>query len=302
MKTKTIDPQKVNIGVIYVILAAISWGLLGIFVRALNQAGFEAIQIVAIRAIGASVLLFLYLLIKDRQALKIRLKDLWVFLGTGIGSMVFFNFCYFGCINRTSLAVAAALLYTAPAFVAVLAGLCFREKVTGQGLLAIIMAIFGCMLTSGIMTHPGNIDGAGLLLGLGAGLGYALYSIFGKFAILRGYRSTTITFYTFLLAMLSTSFSLIDGRKVSDVQWRSPQFTGSVVCLVLISTIAAYLLYTKGIETIPAGTASVLASVEPVVATMISLLLFKETIFPDTFAGICFIILSAILSCEKKET
>ena len=82
-----------RIGTVSVLLAACLWGILGIFVRQLNAAGFDAIQVVAVRSVGAVILLSLYIFISDRKAFKIHWKDFWVSLGTGIGIMVFFNFC-----------------------------------------------------------------------------------------------------------------------------------------------------------------------------------------------------------------
>ena len=103
-----------------VILAGIFWGSMGIFVRKFEECGLGSLDIVAIRAITTMCILFLFLLFYNRSLLRIKLRDLWCFLGTGLLSIVFFNYCYFRAITMTSLSVAAVLLYTAPAFVMVL--------------------------------------------------------------------------------------------------------------------------------------------------------------------------------------
>ena len=102
-----------------VILAGILWGSMGIFVRKFEKCGLESLDIVAVRAIATTCILFFFLLFYNRSLLKIKFKDLWCFLGTGLLSIVFFNYCYFRAITMTSLSVAAVLLYTAPAFVMV---------------------------------------------------------------------------------------------------------------------------------------------------------------------------------------
>lgn len=284
-----------KLGIICVLIAAICWGMLGIFVRQLNTTGFSSIQIVAIRAFGASLILGLYFAVFDRAAFKIKLKDIWVFLGTGIGSMVFFNVCYFGSMTRTSLAIAAALLYTAPAFVGILAQIFLHEKLSRNGIIGIILAVIGCMMTSGIITQSGQMDLMGFLLGIGSGLGYALYSIFGKCAIKKGYKSSTTTFYTFLIAFVCTSFSIINSPitdKNSASSLLKTNILLSILGLIVVSTVAAYILYTKGLENVNAGTASVFASIEPVVATIISVTVFSEIISWDVIAGLCCILLS----------
>lgn len=287
--------HKINnkIGCLYIVIAACFWGMIGIFVREINQYGITSIQIVALRALGATIVLLLYLGIFKREKLRIKLADIWVFLGTGIGSMVFFNFCYFGAIARTSLAVAAALLYTAPAFVAVFARIFIKEPISKKRWITIVCVIIGCALTSGIFTGGLVVDLAGLMLGLGSGLGYALYSILGKIAIKKGYTNETITFYTFLFTMLSTVW-IFAGKDFRQVDF-APSLIGALAGLILISTVFAYLLYTKGLSVVNAGQAAVLASIEPLVATVIGILIYKEILHWDVGIGILMILLSTIV-------
>ena len=110
---------------LYIISAAVCWGLIGLFVRTLAAQGFSSMQIVALRSLAAAICVTLPLLQSGSAALRIRLRDLWLFVGTGICSLVFFNYCYFNAMQQTSLAVAALLLYTAPVFVMLMSLLCF---------------------------------------------------------------------------------------------------------------------------------------------------------------------------------
>ena len=93
-----------------VLIAGILWGTMGIYVRRLNNLGFTTIEIVAVRSVVTAVLLLVVLFFYNRELLKIRIKDIWCFVGTGILSIVFFNYCYFKAITMTSLSVAAVLL------------------------------------------------------------------------------------------------------------------------------------------------------------------------------------------------
>ena len=176
-----------------VILAGILWGSMGIFVRKFEECGLGSLDIVAIRAITTMCILFLFLLFYNRSLLRIKLRDLWCFLGTGLLSIVFFNYCYFRAITMTSLSV----LYTAPAFVMVLSYLLFHEKFTVRKSIALVLTFVGCVFVTGIIGSSQTLSGKGILIGIGAGFGYALYSIFGRFALKKGYDSFTISFYTF---------------------------------------------------------------------------------------------------------
>lgn len=292
--------MKSKLGTLYIVISAVLWGILGIFVRLFNSVGLMAMQIVALRSLGAVALLAIYLLCTNRQALHIRLKDIWVFLGTGICSMVFFNFCYFGSMQHTSLAIAASLLYTAPVFVAFLARIFLKEKISRLHYIAIGVALCGCALESGFLTSTVSVDLIGFLMGLGAGLGYALYSIFGKLAIRRGYSDVSITFYTFLVALIATFGVLPTKQQELAIAVHQPLMWFAFLGLSFFSTILAYLFYTKGLMHVSAGYASVIACVEPVVATLVSFFIFHENITLDVFAGIMLILVSAILASYSE--
>ena len=189
-------------GAACVALAGILWGILGLFVRALGDSGLTPFDVVGVRALVAAGALLLFLLATDRRALLVRPRDLWCFLGTGLCSIVFFNYCYFTAVRMMSLASAAVLLYTAPAFVMLLSSALFGERLTRRRIAALLCTFLGCASVTGVFGAQQSLTLAGVLIGLGAGLGYALYTIFGRYALARGYQAPTITFYTFLIAAL----------------------------------------------------------------------------------------------------
>ncbi|MBR4172865.1 MAG: DMT family transporter, partial [Clostridia bacterium] len=123
MKTKKLAP-------LLPLFAGVLWGLTGIFVRNLNGIGINNFQLAFFRCLFASVLLFISLLIKDKKQLKIEIKDLWCFFGTGILSVFTFSMAYFYTLMHSSVSVAVILSYTAPFFVIVLSAIFFREKIT----------------------------------------------------------------------------------------------------------------------------------------------------------------------------
>lgn len=283
-----------------IFLAGVLWGCMGIFVRRLNALGLASMDIVAVRAIVTAVVLFFYLLIFQREALKIRLRDLWCFLGTGICSIVFFNFCYFKAITLTSLVVAAVLLYTAPAIVMVLSFFLFHEKLTARKILALVMTLAGCVLVTGVFSSEGAISGAGLLAGLGAGLGYALYSIFGRYALERGCHSLTITFYTFLIAGLA-SLCFTDAGRVFSVCTGDLPTLLFCIAFGVVGTVVPYLTYTLGLKFVENSRASIIASVEPVTATVLGALLWNEKLTAYGVLGVV-LVLAALAVCAEKRT
>lgn len=281
-----------------ILASGVLWGTTGLFVRQYSDRGIGSLDIVAIRAMITVLCMFVFLLCTHRELLKIRLKDLWCFVGNGILSMLFFNLCYFKAMTLTSLSVAAVLLYTAPAIVMLLSRVLFKEKLTKVKLLSVVVTFIGCILVTGVIGSGTALSGAGILIGLGAGLGYALYSIFCRFALERGYHSFTIIFYTFIFTMLGC-IPLVDLSDIGNVVFDGWQMVFFTLLCGLVTTVLPYIFYNFGLKYVENGKAAVIASVEPAVATLLGVLVFQETLSIMGAVGLLMVI-GAIMICQRK--
>ena len=285
--------MKKNIYLISIISAGFLWGFMGFFRRTLGDIGFSASDIIFIRCCFSALLYAATIAITKPSDLKICIKDVWCFIGSGIVSLLFFSLCYFQAMTLMSLSAAAILLYTAPAFVIILSAVIFRERITAKKLAALFLAFAGCCFTSGIVGSDFRICTAGILYGLGSGLGYALYSIFGRFAINRGYSSNTISLWSCLFA--AAGCSVLFGVKAPlTIVFSSGNVFLFCLLTAIITTYLPYMLYTFGLTGIDSGTASVVASIEPVVATGVGIILYHETLNIWSVSGIV-LVLSAIV-------
>ena len=278
-----------------ILLAGALWGCMGLFVRPLNERGLSSWDIVFLRAFLTMIFMGVFIFVKDKSLFRIKLKDIWCFLGTGLLSIVFFNLCYFKEITITSLSVAAILLYTAPAFVMVISAFCFKEKLTKIKLSSLFISFIGLAFVTGVIGGTETITAKALFIGLGAGLGYALYSIFSRYALERGYSSMTISFYTFLFASCGTVLFAEPG-KVWDVSSGSIKLIILSVAFVLVSTVIPYLVYTQGLKRVENGQASIIASVEPVVATLNGIIWFHEDRNWSIAVGVILVLCGIVLS------
>ena len=287
------DKQKSKIGPALIILAGCFWGSMGIFVRKLGTYGFGSIQIVSIRVTIAALIFALVLLIKDRSGFKISLKDIPLFLGLGFGSILFFTVCYFTAITMMSLSTAAILLYTSPVWIMLMSVLFFREKMNRRKITALALAFAGCVLVSGVSGEKMTLTG--LLVGIGSGIGYGLYSILGTIA-LRKYSPYTVTTYTFMFAAAG---SWVICRPVDMLsKFSDAKDTGFLIffcCLTaLITAVIPFLAYTLGLKSVEASKAGIIATIEPMVATLIGMLVFSEPLTWMSGTGIL-LILSAVV-------
>lgn len=281
--------------VFLVITAGTLWGVIGYFVRTLQSQGLNSMQIVAIRMVISAIVFALFALIFNRKLFVIKLKDLWCFLGTGVLSVATFSFCYFKAIDYSSLSQASILLYTAPIFVMLFSIVLFKEKLTALKTLSLILAFAGCMFVTGVIKDVGSVNVVAVFYGLLSGICYALYSIFSRLALNRNYSPLTITLYTFIFSGLASLF-VIDVKPVAQVMLKSTYDFFFCVLFALLSSVLPYLTYTLGLKYIRPSTASIIASIEPVVATITGALVFDEALdFPYGYIGIALVILSIII-------
>lgn len=283
-----------SIGPGLILLAGCFWGSMGIFVRRLGSFGFSSIQIVSIRVTLAAFFFCVLLLFKDRSGFRIALNDILLFLGLGFGSILFFTVCYFTAITMMPLSTAAILLYTSPIWIMLMSVLFFHETMDSRKLLALLLAFLGCVLVSGISGERMTLTG--LLIGLGSGLGYGLYSILGTIA-LRRYSPYTVTAYTFLLAAVG-SWLLCRPSAMLKIFAHATNLTALLLfcCLTaLMTAVIPFLAYTIGLRTVEASRAGILATIEPMVAALVGILFFSEPLTLLSGLGILLILAAAVL-------
>lgn len=290
---------KQKLSILFVLVAAGLWGSIGIFVRTLTGYGLTSIQITTGRVVYGLIIVTIFLFFRDRSLFRIHIKDLGWFAANGILSILFFNLCYITTIQQSDMAVAAILLYTSPIFVIILSIILFKEKMTIRKGISLVLAFTGCALVSGIGSHGSAIRMAALLFGLGAGFGYALYSIFSRILV-KKYHSLTIVFYTLSFTVLA-AVCLTDVRGIFEVYVAHHQAVGVHIVAGICTNAVPYILYTYALMHMEASKASMLASVEPVVAALLGFLVFGETLSITSLIGIgCILIMVILLSKGKK--
>lgn len=282
-----------------IISGACLWGLIALFFKFLTTCGFSPLQVVTLRVLFAAALITVVIFRIDPKLLKIRWYDSWLFLGTGLLSLVFFNYCYFRAIEDSSISVAVLLLYTAPVFVMLLSIFLFDEKFTRRKMLALLTTFCGCAFITGIFESKLALTAEALAFGLASGIGYALYSIFGKLA-LRRYSTLTITAYTFYFATLG-ALPLAEPQQLFILlaDWHA---VAGALAIALICTVAPYLLYTRGLQDVDAGQASILATLEPLVAAAIGIFVFGENLTAAKIIGMALILSSIFILNTAKNT
>lgn len=283
---------------IYIIVAGILWGTSGLFVHFLSPYGFSSIQMTAVRGLVSFIAMAVYALIKDRRLFKFKPKEIVYFIP--IGTTLFATAAlYYSAMTMTSVSTAVVLMYMAPVYVTVFSILCLGEKFSGLKISSISAMLVGCALVSGII---GGIafDGVGILLGILSGVSYATYNIVTKIALKNGVNAVTTTVYSFLV-MAIIAISVSSPAQIIEKATDTPLPTiPLLIGLGIVTFVIPYFLYTLAMRDLPAGTASALGIVEPMAATVFSVLFLDEKLGWLSAIGIA-LILGAVFALGKSE-
>ena len=263
------------------VLAGVLWGSAGVFVRELNDFGMDGYTVLSTRMIVATVFLLIIIGLYNRSLLKINLKDLWLFAGTGLLGIMGLNYFYNEAVSEITLSLAAILLSMAPVFVMILSAFIFRERITVKKINCLILAIVGCTLASGVLEAASGmglqVSVRGIVMGLLSGFFCALYGIFSKIAANRGYSTYTILFYSLLLCSVALLPVTNWGVFISFIEAAPLKNTLFAVAHSTCTSILPYLFYSIALLYMENGKVSILAGGgEPIAAVVFGVLFFSE--------------------------
>ena len=283
-----------KIAPLLIVLAGCFWGTLGIFVRKLTDMGLSSLDIGAIRNSFTAVILFLIIGLRDRKTMKIQLKSVPWLAASGIFSVVLMNYFYFTAVTLMDMSISSILLYTSPIFVMLMSAVFFREKITVKKIVALIMAFGGCCLVSGI-AGGAVVNVKGVAFGIASGFVYALYSIFSRISLKQGVSGVAVSTYTFLFAAIG-GIALADvGNIFRVVAENGPWAIAFMALYAFTATVIPYVFYTIGLTYVENGVAAVIVAIEPVVATLIGAVMYKEIPSLSAAFGIVLVLTAIIL-------
>ncbi|MBO8156342.1 MAG: EamA family transporter [Bacillaceae bacterium] len=284
-------------GIVLIILAAICWGISGGIADILMSRGWDPIVISFYRGAVGFICFFVWFLFRFRQNWTFSTRLYKWSLVAGLGVAGNFTF-YFLSIQSSSIAVAATLMYTAPLFVFIISFLLRIERSTWLKWVCISVVLMGIILLTGAYTPESiSVSFLGTAVGLASGLSYALF-IFGfKNASSVGNPQTTLTiaFFSFcLILLLFTDYDeAASVMKSSDMGW--------FLLLGIVGAGISFILYMIGIRWTVPTTASMVAMVEPVTASLFGVLFIGDHLTIIQLLGMV-LILAAITVLSVKQS
>lgn len=277
----------------YIVAAGLLWGTSGIFVRFLAPYGFTSLQMTCVRAVVSFVCLGVYAFFRDRTLFLVNPRQLLLCIGVGAGIFLTAS-SYYTAMQMTSVSTAVVLMYTAPVYVAVISALFLGEKFSRLKLFSIVGILIGCVLVSGCVGGM-KFDLLGVLVGVFSGISYAAYNLLTKIALRKGCKPVSVTVYSFgamaVMAALVCQPLDIPVHAAAEPGITVPLLIGLGIC----TCVMPYFLYTLSMKELSAGTASALGVVEPMAATVYSMVFFREQVDILSGIGIVLILLSVFL-------
>lgn len=274
---------------IYVILSATGFATLAIFGKLAFNAGLTSSSVLAWRFLIAAALLVPYIIASGQWRLARR--DVINAVGLGLIGYSIQAILFFSALKHTSAAVTSLMLYTYPAFVAVISWLVFHEKMTRHRLVALVVSLVGMVLTVPMESKNIASELTGAAIALCSGVWYACYLVFGarrvrglKPAATSAYLSIGAAFAFFVSASISGGLQVPERLEV----WGVLLAIGGLATVLPVATLFAALARLGVVKT------SILSTLEPVITAVFGYMFLAETMSGQQLLGGALVLLGAV--------
>jgi drug/metabolite transporter (DMT)-like permease len=287
------------------------WSFTAIFISYLVvETNMPALTLAAWRDLLVAIGLVLFFWIFRRPLLSAGRSNMGFLLLYGL-VVALFNSLWTISVAYNGAAVSTVLAYSSAAFSAVLGWRLFHERLGLRKILAVILSLTGCVFVSGAYDPSSwQLNAIGVITGLLSGIGFAAYSLMGKFSSHRLINPWTTLMYSFLFAgLFILLFNLFQswlpaGIASTDFFWLRNDTTAWLVLVSLawLPTIGGYGLYTVSLGYLPISVANLIATLEPALtAAWAYLLLGERMALPQIFGSVLIITGVLLLRINGKQ-
>ena len=279
-------------GYLYIIAAALLWGSLGPVARFALDSGIGPLEISFWRAAIAGVLFALHA--AARRRLRIGRRDLPAVVAFALLGVALLYWAYFEAVQEGGAALAAILLYTAPAWVALASAAWLGERLTARKLGALALTLGGvALISAGAGDTGARASVPAIVWGLLSGLAYASYYLFGKRYFAR-YEAATL----FAIALPIGALVLLPAVRFAT---KGPSDWLVLAFVSVVPTYVAYLLYSRALARIEATRAATAATVEPVAAALLAYLIWGEAMQPTGYLGGLLVLMGVLIVATERS-
>lgn len=276
-------------GYLFALVSALTYGMIPLFMIPLKKWGFFSVDTALFyRFLIAAILILGYLVFYQKESVKINLKEGIVLSILGFFYALSAEFLFIA-YDFLSPGIASTIFFIYPIMVALILGIFFKEKITLATTISLVIVVVGV----GVLSIKDNfeINYIGLFVSLLGALMYALYMIIVNKTKIKA-SGVKVSFYSMVFASL---FFLVKTLILGNsVVIPSLEIGTHLALFSLITTALSVVSLVYAIKFIGSTPTAIMGAVEPVVAVMISVGLFDETLTFSLIAGVI-IIISGVL-------
>jgi drug/metabolite transporter (DMT)-like permease len=259
------------------------------------------------RDLSSACILVAVLAVVRPAALRVERRDVGFLLLAG-GALVLLNATWTLSTGWNGAAISTVLAYASPSITALLARVLFGERLGPVRLVALAASFVGCILVARA-DDPARwtLNGPGIVAGLLSAVAFAGFSVAGKMASRRGIDPWTLTAYTFVIAaavLLPIAWAVLPASgPARSLVSLGPAWRGWLLLLLLVGpTLGGYGLYTVSLGYLPAATANIIASLEPILTAIWASSLLGEALGAPELLGGALIVGSVVfLQLERPR-
>ncbi|MHB9150468.1 MAG: EamA family transporter [Thermoleophilia bacterium] len=282
-----------------VVVTATFWGFSGNLAKFLMRETITPLVLTQARSLVTAAVLLAFLLVTRPSALRLtRTTILWA-AGFGV-SLAATQVFYFSAIERLNVAAAILLEYLAPAIVVVYSWLFLRRSVTKSTLGSLVAVLVGsALVVEAYDPHALSLSATGVAFGVGAAIAFSAYILMGEHLQKLGMGVATQLFYGFTL----TTVLLM----IMQPPWMAAPATFEASNLALLSlvgilgTLLPFACFFASLRYIDAGRATIVSTLEPVVAGVVAFVWFGERFAGMQLLGAALVI-GAIVALQREDT
>ena len=285
-------------GYLFALVSALTYGMIPLFMIPLKKMGFFSVDTALFyRFLIAAILILGYLVFYQKESIKINLKESIIFSILGLFYALSAEFLFIA-YDFLSPGIASTIFFIYPIIVALILGIFFKEKITLATTISLLIVVVGV----GVLSIKDNfeINYIGLFVSLLGALMYALYMIIVNKTKIKA-SGVKVSFYSMVFASL---FFLVKTLVLGNsVVIPSLEIGTHLALFSLITTALSVVSLVYAIKYIGSTPTAIMGSVEPVVAVMISVGLFDETLTFSLIAGVIIIISGVLIDVvfNKKK-
>ncbi|KAF0207335.1 MAG: hypothetical protein FD171_1836 [Actinobacteria bacterium] len=288
-----------RVSLVAVVVSAACFATLAILTGLAYREGVSPLPLLAWRFALVTVLMAAYQLIRSPRALISGAADIRKFAALSLTGYGAASVCFFFALKYATASVVAVLLYTYPAMVALLSAAFLGERLTRNRLVAITLTFAGCALVVGLFSEKVDATLPGVLLGLGAALGYSVFNLL-SYRVMGGRPRLVLMTYTFGISAVAIGIlTIITGGTLSTTAW-TPTLWWLLILIVIVPTFLAVLLYLNGVRRLGPAQAAIVSTTEPLFTIAMAAVFLGERLEPMQLAGAALVV-AGVVAAEWRQ-